>query len=98
MNDEYIRMHRNCFEAVYANDYYINLFEEIIHNSGYIYPCNLLEEPNSSHICSFWNDFWFALPDNAAIRRPPFFSICEMAEYDYREPIEDEPENVGDGC
>jgi hypothetical protein len=38
----------------------------------------------------FWNDFWIELPDTAAIRRAPFFDICNLAEqiYEYDNEID----------
>jgi hypothetical protein len=33
----------------------------------------------------FWNDFWLALPDHPAIRRAPFYEICDLAERIYDE-------------
>lgn len=31
-------------------------------------------------LCELWNEFWFAIPDNASIRIDPFFDICNLCE------------------
>lgn len=32
-------------------------------------------------VTRFFQKFWEALPDNKSIRRYPFFTICDLAEY-----------------
>jgi len=39
-----------------------------------------MRQSSDSEICAFWNDIYFALPDNAGIRQPPFFRLCDLAE------------------
>jgi hypothetical protein len=34
------------------------------------------------------NDFWFALPDTNAVRREPFFALCDLAEQIFDFPEE----------
>ena len=68
--------HHKLVEAIYAYDYYVKAFE-------YVQSSFDLNLDNPEHICAFWNNFWFALPDNPAIRRDPFNRICDMAEGGY---------------
>lgn len=79
------QMHVRCIDLVFACDYYVRLFDQV--RSG-----RSLEELKSmsrgEEITSFWNQFWFDLPDNRTIHRQPFNEICEICEYDYRDEEE----------
>lgn len=69
--------HAKVMDLVYAHDYYIDLFKST--REHYIQRGMKMNTPY------FWNDFWLALPDTPAIRRAPFFDICDLAEgiYEY---------------
>lgn len=67
--------HARVIELVYAHDYYVDLFKST--REFYIQREMKMNTPY------FWNDFWIALPDNAAIRRAPFWDICNLAEQIY---------------
>ena len=60
-------LHEDTLNKVFSNDYYVELL-----------PQSTPETP--SEIVSYWNSFWFALPDSGNIRRDPFFQICDIAE------------------
>ena len=67
------------FEDVYNEDYYISLLPE--------------GEPETpQEIISYWNRFWMNLPDSGAIRRGPFFKVCDIAECMYDEQFYEEDE------
>lgn len=71
-----VEQHKKLVEAVYAYDYYVAAFE-------YVKDSFDLELNSPEQICTFWNNFWYALPDNPGIHRDPFERICEMAEGAY---------------
>ena len=73
--------HRRVYNKVYECDYYIDLFEQICEKYGGLGETFGLQ--NEEKINSFWNDFWYALPDSRSIHREPFDEICELAEGDY---------------
>jgi hypothetical protein len=68
-------------EAVYKNGYYIpayeatlienNLTKEGIENLSY----------TDKQVVELAHYFWDILPDSGSIRRPPFNTLCEIAEY-----------------
>jgi hypothetical protein len=74
--------HARVVELVYAHDYYLHLFNDVRRR----YAARNMKT-NTPH---FWNDFWIELPDTAAIRRAPFFDICNLAEqiYEYDNEID----------
>jgi hypothetical protein len=73
--------HRKVYNEVYSNDYYVSLFEQVCEKYGGLGESFGLQDPEK--INSFWNDFWYALPDTKSIRRAPFGEICDLAEGDY---------------
>mgnify|MGYP000712854613 CR=1 FL=1 len=71
-----VEMHKLAIAQIYTHDYYVDVFQKCASfNTEKVY--NYTDE---ERICSFWNNFWFALPDTNAIRRDPFFLICDLAE------------------
>ena len=71
--------HNQVLEEVYNEDYYIDLLPE--------------GEPETpQEIISYWNRFWMNLPDSGAIRRGPFFKVCDIAECMYDEQFYEEDE------
>jgi len=71
-----VEEHKKLVQAIYEYDYYVSAFE-------YIKDSFDLNFDSPEHICTFWNDFWYALPDHPAIHRDPFDRICDMAEGAY---------------
>jgi len=67
--------HARVIELVYAHDYYVDIFKTV---RQYYIDRNM--KMNTPY---FWNDFWIELPDIAAIRRAPFWDICNLAEQIY---------------
>ncbi len=64
--------HELLVSKVFAYDYYTRVFSDLI-----------LKYTDSGKSCQtphFWHDFWSALPDSPAIRRDPFFDVCDLAE------------------
>lgn len=75
--DTIIDMHRMAIGQIYSKDYYVEVFQKCAsYNTEKVY--NYTDE---TQITSFWNKFWFSLPDSKSIRRDPFFLICDLAEY-----------------
>jgi len=64
--------HVNLVEKVYAYDYYVDIFKVVRKH--------YMDRRMSMYTPHFWNDFWLELPDSPAIRRAPFFEICDLAE------------------
>lgn len=75
--NEYLEMHKRCLAEVIANDYYLSIFRNVEAKYTDIQTC---EDPKI--INSFWNDFWWNLPDSLAIHRQPFNLICDLCEYE----------------
>lgn len=95
--NEIIKMHQDCITQVHANDYYLNRFQEVAErmNLAWVHPetddldmTTLCDLENPEMIVSFWNKFWCMLPDSPSIHRKPFYQICDICEYDYREDDE----------
>jgi len=69
-------------EAILAYDYYVALYKQVLQ------ACNVSEQDISTHMLSdsrlnhVFNEFFFALPDSGAIRRAPFFDLCDLCEED----------------
>ena len=86
MTNETLEMlHIQCVDSVMKNDYYVNTF---FATSKYANLEELRDMKDCLEIVSFWNNFWFALPDSANIHRKPFDLICDICKYDYREDDE----------
>lgn len=83
-----VEMHKSAINLIYQKDYYISLFEKL----SSFHVDKVFDMTDEEKICSFWNDFWFSLPDNNSIRREPFFLICDLAEGEYLEPVYEEQE------
>jgi hypothetical protein len=74
--DTIVDMHRMAIGQIYSKDYYVEVFQKCAsYNTEKVY--NYMDE---DQITSFWNKFWFSLPDTESIRREPFFLICDLAE------------------
>jgi len=79
INQYYVDQHKETVGEVFAKDYYVDIFMNILKYKKYTLE-KVLQMTDSEEICSFWNSFWFALPDNKNIRRQPFFKVCDLAE------------------
>ena len=77
-------LHRQAYNFVFENDYYLEIFEQVCENYGGAGESYALQDLEK--ICSFWNNFWFELPDNNSIHRNPFDEICALAEGSYLIP------------
>lgn len=86
--EDLVPMHTMCIDAVLNNDYYVDLFFSIVDQNEFADLDELRNAKDASDIVSFWNSFWFALPDNESIHRHPFNTICNICEFDYREDDE----------
>lgn len=85
IDQKLVAMHTRCINEVMSKDYYVGCFLNVVDYREF----DDLEEVKSltdhSRIVSFWDAFWYALPDSPAIHREPFNLISEICEYDYRE-------------
>lgn len=64
---------KHAIEMMAAYDYYLHLWDDVKHNKP-------LEDCTREELLMPFQLLWEALPDNTAIRRPPFFEICDLAE------------------
>lgn len=64
---------RQVADHILAEGYYIPLWNAVKHTKP-ISSCTKAEALRP------FQDFWEALPDSPAIRRGPFFDICDLAE------------------
>lgn len=62
--------HLELLGKVYKQEYYTRCLPK------YILPINAPD----TDVISFWNDFWFRLPDSPAIHCPLFYEICDLIE------------------
>lgn len=63
--------HERVLKLVYENDYYVRNLEYLLEDSN-------IESP--ADVVTFWQRFWDMLPDSGAIRRKPFYDICDISE------------------
>lgn len=67
--------HDALVDKVFAYDYYVHIFQKL--------DLEYIDQKKDQQTAEFWNDFWIYLPDHPAIRREPFFDICDIAERIY---------------
>lgn len=67
-------------DEIYRLDYYTDLWYNIVQNFDF-------ETATEYEICDILNKFWFALPDSPAIRRDPFFKLCDLSERIFDEDL-----------
>lgn len=75
-----VALHRQVLQQVFDEEYFPHLAHRLMEAQRY---SNIAETEDTGAICSFWNAFWFALPDQQYIRTPIFFRICDLAEGAY---------------
>lgn len=68
----------DVLREVLSKNYYVHLLPvcfakyQINMNDILEYKCS------DDTLISFWNKFWFSLPDSPAIRIQPFYRICDL--------------------
>jgi hypothetical protein len=67
--------HEQTLGLVYDNDYYVNIIDRVMECRG--------SPETEKDIVYFWQEVWERLPDSTAIRRNPFYEICDIAEMIY---------------
>jgi hypothetical protein len=60
---------------IISEGYYTHIYFALKEKKKFI-----LTEANDVEINNFFNEFWFALPDNKSIRTPTFFKVCDICE------------------
>jgi len=88
MNPDIKAMHVSVIDKVFMKDYYVSIFSRVLESKNMSLE-QLVDMNDPEAICTFWNVFWFALPDSMNIRREPFFEICDLAEGSYLIPEDD---------
>ncbi len=69
-------------EEVYSKDYYIELYETSLVELNLTADAVEHMEYSNAQLVKLWNVFWRKLPDSKAIRRQPFFKVCDLAAAD----------------
>lgn len=70
---------------IYAEDYYVNLYREVLRQRSVTHDQISSGALTDEQVVSLANRFWERLPDSMAIRRDPFFVLCDVASWDYRD-------------
>jgi len=76
-------------KAIFEQQYYVQLYNSVLTRAGMTAGGVEAGEYSDSKLVNMANDFWFALPDSPAIRRAPFFQLCNIAEHCFDEPDEE---------
>lgn len=69
--------HKQLVDKCFSEEYYVGILDVL--EGGF----PSVETMTLDDISSFWNKFWWCLPDSRSIHRPPFNEICDMAEGSY---------------
>jgi hypothetical protein len=72
--NEVLESHRDTLAACYFEQYYVHIVDHF---------AKTMQVKTEGDVYAFWNRVWDALPDSPAIRRSPFFQICDLAEGSY---------------
>lgn len=67
-------------DAIFKEKYYVDLYLKVLGKNNMSTASIDQSEFSNKAIIKMTNDFWKALPDDKAIRRPPFFQLCDIAE------------------
>lgn len=78
--DNAVALHKQVLAQVFEEEYFPNIASRLMQTERY---AGIAESTDACLICSFWNAFWFALPDAPYIRTTIFFRICDLAEGSY---------------
>lgn len=76
-------------EQVFSEDYYIHLYTHALKTYGMTTEGVTAGEYEDAKIVNMANSFWFTLPDSMAIRRQPFYLLCDIAEHCFDGPDEE---------
>lgn len=71
--------------AVFANDYYTSIYLSALGKHGMSVDSVKAGRHSDAEIVRVANTFWEWLPDTSAIRREPFFALCDIAEHVFDE-------------
>lgn len=71
---------KDVIAAVYKEKYFVVEFEAALADHKMTVANANDCEYTDNQIVNMCNDFWEGLPDSPAIRRPPFFQLCDIAE------------------
>ena len=75
-------------DAIYAQKYYIPLYEKALAKHGMTDMAINQSWHTDKQLVSMANTFWFALPDSPVIRKEPFFMLWAIAEHCFDEAPE----------
>lgn len=64
---------QEVIDAIFREDYYVNNWSVVKHAKP-------LTGSTIEELLKPFQDFWSSLPESMAIRRSPFFAVCDLAE------------------
>lgn len=67
--------------TIFAADYYTSLYLSALEKYGMTVDSVNAGNYTDEKIIRLANTFWEMLPDSRAIRREPFFALCDIAEH-----------------
>lgn len=72
---------QDVITRIYNEEYYVIIFESLLQKFNWTKEAFADSATSPSDIITFWNDFWFLLPDSPVIHCPLFYDICDIAEH-----------------
>lgn len=76
-------------DQVIKENYYVDLYQRAL--KAY----NMTQEDiknfayNDAKIVDMTNSFWFELPESPAVRRDPFWALCNIAEHCFDDEVDE---------
>jgi len=67
-------------DQIFKEHYYVDLYGYTLERANLTAEDVEDEKLSSKQLTSLWRKFWFSLPDHSAIRRGPFFTLCDICE------------------
>ena len=67
-------------DEIFKSNYYVDLYGEILEQNHLTAKDIIDEKLSKDQLLMLWDNFWYSLPDVPAIRRGPFFILCDLCE------------------
>lgn len=67
-------------QEVIDTSYYLGALRLALSQSHMTIESIMDHRHSASDLISFWNKFWYALPDSRSIQKYVFYKICNLAE------------------
>ena len=76
----YQQASKELLEEIYNTDYWSSRLSQCLGQLKMTPEGVSKFQYSKTELCTLWNNFWFALPDNGSIRNSTFFKLCDLAE------------------